>query len=102
MQERGLEGPLSALRELIARYEARADGEFQLVTERGLEHLGTVGVEAEVDLVLAEHRDELAKLVEIPDHFRVEVRGRADLEVDPPLGEALAQPGVLRGVDAVA
>src|SRR5205814_2381691 len=50
---------------------------------------------------LPEHGDELPKLIEISHHFRVEVRRRADLEMDAALRDPPAEGGSLRGVDAV-
>src|SRR5438477_8443308 len=101
-QERGLAGPLAALRELLTRDEVRPHGELELIAQRRLEHLRPVRVEAEVDLVLAEDRDEVSELVQVADDLRIEVRRRADLQMDPPLREPLAKTGVLRGVDPMA
>src|SRR5205814_1078926 len=102
MDERRLARPYAALLELVLRDQPVPHRGFELVAQRGLEHLGPVRVDAESDLVLAERREEPAKLLDILHDTRVEVRGRADLEEDPSLRDPLAEGGVLCGMDAVA
>src|SRR5947209_2409905 len=95
MHERGLPRPLATLRELVLARPAAAHGEPQLVAQRRLEHLRSVGVEAEADLVLLEDRDELAELLRPLHDLGVQIRAGADLEQDAALRQALAEARVL-------
>jgi hypothetical protein len=87
---------------VVGRQDAQPAERLELVADVRLEHLRPVGVDREADLVAPELVEDPAELLPARHDAGVEVRGRADLQDDPPVAEHLHRPRVVGGLHAVA